>query len=61
MGLHALVWKKIRMYDRQDGRISPGEGRPSTRCGNVAVVALYLLVNKKCAFMAFNALAESKA
>lgn len=50
MGLYALVWKKIRIYDRQDGRISPGEGRPSTRCGNVAVVALYLLVNRKICF-----------
>ncbi len=50
LGLHALVWKKIRIYDRQDGRISPGEGRPSTRCGNVAVVTLHLLVNRKICF-----------
>lgn len=40
--------------------ISPGDGRPSARCGNVAVVALCLLRIEKCAFMAFDALATSK-
>lgn len=37
------------------------DGRPSARCGNVAVVALCLLRIEKCAFMAFDALATSKA
>lgn len=50
MGLHALVWKKIRICDRWDGRISPSDGRPSARCGNVAVVALLLLANRKLYF-----------
>ena len=30
--------------------ISPGDSRPSARCGNVAVVALSLLVNRKMCF-----------
>jgi len=50
VGLYALVWKKIHICDRWDGRISPSDGRPSTRCGNVAVVALCLLVNRKMCF-----------
>ena len=32
------------------GRISPGDDSPSPRCGNVAVVALCLLVNRKMCF-----------
>jgi len=59
--MHTLVWKKVRICGRWDERISLGDGKPSTRCGNVAVVALCLLRIEKCAFMAFDALATSKA
>lgn len=46
----AALWEKVRIRDRWDGRISLGDGRPSTRCGNVAVVALFLLIKRKMLF-----------
>ena len=49
MGLHALVWKRYASMTARPENFA-GEGRPSTRCGNVAVVALYLLVNRKICF-----------
>lgn len=53
--------EKVRICAPWDGRVSPGDDSPSPRCGNVAVVALCLLRIEKCAFMAFDALATSKA
>lgn len=40
----------VRIRDRWDGKISVGDGGPSARCGNVAVVALCLLANRKMCF-----------
>jgi len=48
--MHTLVWKKVRCCGRWDERISLGDGKPSTHCGNVSVVALRLLVNRKMCF-----------
>lgn len=42
--------EKVHIRDRWDGRISLGDGRPSARCGNVAVVALFLLIKRKMLF-----------
>lgn len=43
----------VRIRDRWDGRISLGYGRPSARCGNVALNALCLLANRKMCFYGF--------
>lgn len=42
--------EKVRICAPWDGRVSPGDDSPSPRCGNVAVVALCLLVNRKMCF-----------
>lgn len=46
LSVHIVVGK-VRFRDCRDGRISPGDSRPSARCGKVVVVAVYLLANRK--------------
>lgn len=48
--LFTLLWEMVRNSGGLARWISPGDGRPSTRCGNVAVVALFLLANRKLYF-----------
>lgn len=41
---------KVRNCDCLTGRIPPGDGRPSARCGKVAILSLCLLANRTMCF-----------
>lgn len=48
--LFTLLWEMVRNSGGLARWISPGDDSPSPRCGNVAVVALFLLIKRKMLF-----------